>query len=439
MTRYCAFRLLPVAVAAFLLSPLSHTSWPYDPPAEQAMPTANATALPAEVLRDRAGLLARLGIDRWHAAGHRGAGVTVAVLDTGFRGYRSYLGTALPSSVRTQSFRLDGELEARDSQHGILCGEVIHTLAPDAELLFVTWEPDRPDTFVQAVAWAKDQGARIVSCSVIMPSWSDGEGGGPVHADLMRVAGDGQSASDLLCSACAGNIAQRHWYGGFRPDSLGYHQWQAGERDNGLTPWGEEERVSVELCWPAGSSYSVSVHEASTGTEIGRAPLRAQSGGHCAVVRFAPAPGKRYTVRVRHTGGPEAPFHLAALGAWLDRYTQRSSIPFPGDGPEFLAVGALEPTGRRAIYSSCGPNSSVPKPDFVAPVPVLTACRGKPFAGTSAAAPQAAALAAVCLSRHPDWSPDRVRAYLRKSATDISPPGHDWETGYGILRLPIDP
>src|SRR5690349_726699 len=125
MTRPSAFRLLPVAVAAFLLSPLSHTSWPYDPPAEQAMPAANVAATPADVLRDRAGLRARLGLDRWHAAGHRGAGVTVAVLDTGFRGYRSYLGTALPSSVRTQSFRLDGDLEARDSQHGILCGEVI--------------------------------------------------------------------------------------------------------------------------------------------------------------------------------------------------------------------------------------------------------------------------------------------------------------------------
>jgi hypothetical protein len=404
------------------------------------MPAAPATsAPPAEVLRDRAGLLARLGLDRWHSAGHRGAGITVAVLDTGFRGYRSYLGTALPASVRTQSFRLDGDLEARDSQHGILCGEVIHALAPDAELLFATWEPDRPDTFVQAVAWAKEQGARVLSCSVIMPSWSDGEGGGPVHADLTRIAGDGHSASDLLCCACAGNIAQRHWYGAFRPDALGYHQWQQGERDNGLTPWGDEERVSVELCWPAGSSYTVHVHDASTGAEIGRAPLHPQPDGHCAVVRFAPVRGARYTVRVRHSGGPAAPFHLSVLGGWLDRYLQRSSIPFPADGPEFLAVGALEPTGRRAIYSSCGPNSSLPKPDFVAPVPVLTACRGKPFAGTSAAAPQAAALAAVCLSSHPEWTPEKVRGFLRHAATDIAPPGHDWETGYGLLRLPSEP
>src|SRR5262245_15461904 len=28
--------------------------------------------------------LARLGVDRWHAAGHRGRGVKVAILDSGF-------------------------------------------------------------------------------------------------------------------------------------------------------------------------------------------------------------------------------------------------------------------------------------------------------------------------------------------------------------------
>src|SRR5206468_2581877 len=159
-------------------------------------------------------------------------------------------------------------------------------------------------------------------------------------------------------------------------------------------PWGEDERVSVELCWPAGSSYTVHVHEAASGLEIGRAPLNPRADGHCAVVRFVPARGARYSVRVRHAGGPAAPFHLAVLGGWLDRYDRRGSIPFPADGPEFLAIGAVEQTGRRAVYSSCGPNSAAPKPDFVALVPVLTACRGKPFAGTSAAAPQAAALAA---------------------------------------------
>src|SRR4051812_36321148 len=84
MTRPRAVRLLPVALAALLLAPLHQSSRPHDPPAEQAAPvSSHGPALPAEVVRDRAGLLARLGLERWHAAGYRGGGVTVAVLDTG--------------------------------------------------------------------------------------------------------------------------------------------------------------------------------------------------------------------------------------------------------------------------------------------------------------------------------------------------------------------
>jgi subtilisin family serine protease len=88
------------------------------------------------------------------------------------------------------------------------------------------------------------------------------------------------------------------------------------------------------------------------------------------------------------------------------------------------------------VYSSCGPNSRRPKPDFVATVPFASTWRSKPFTGTSAAAPQAAALAALVLSRHPDWTPAQVREALRRAAVDLAPPGHDDETGYGQLRLP---
>jgi subtilisin family serine protease len=426
-----ALRLLPAAVLALALLPGPTR------PAGQSAPW-DVPASGGDAARDRARLFARLGVDRWHEASHRGRGVKVAVIDSGFRGYRSFLGTALPPHVLPRSFRLDGALESRDSQHGILCGEVIHALAPEAELLFTSWEPDRPDTFVAAVAWARQQGARVLSCSVIMPCWSDGEGGGPVHAALARAMGRGDQPSDLLGLACAGNIAQRHWAGPFRGDTFGYHEWRPGYRDNALMPWGDEERVSVEVCWPAGARYTLYVLDAATGAEIGQAPPQPQPGGHCAVVRFQPKRDGQYIVRVQLTGGTPGQFHVAVLGGWLGRFTERGSIPFPADGPEFVAVGAWEETGQRAAYSSCGPNSGLPKPDFVAPVPFPSAWRSKPFAGTSAAAPQAAGLAALILGRHPDWTPARVREALRRSAVDLDPPGHDYETGYGLLRLPAE-
>src|SRR5207253_1788777 len=75
---------------------------------------------------DRLPYLARLGVDQWQAAGYRGQGVKVAILDSGFRGYRAFLGKGLPTRVTVRSFRNDANLEAKDSQHGILCGEVVH-------------------------------------------------------------------------------------------------------------------------------------------------------------------------------------------------------------------------------------------------------------------------------------------------------------------------
>jgi subtilisin family serine protease len=389
----------------------------------------------AAVSPDRAGWLARLGADRWHAAGWRGQGVKVAVLDSGFRGWQSWRGSALPRNVSARSFRFDNQLEARDSSHGVLCAEVVHALAPEAEILLANWEPDRPESFVQAIQWARQNGARVLTCSVIMPAWSDGEGGGAVHAAIAAAVGPGTNAGDLLCCACAGNIAQRHWSGRFRASAGGWHEWQSGQIDNLVTPWNGDDRVSVELCWPAGPGFRAMLVDATTGRELARSSSDHAGSAHSAVVRFSPPKDSHPAIRVQPLGPGAGTFHVAVLGGWLATYSENGSIPFPGDGPEFLTIGAWEADGRRAGYSSCGPNSSRPKPDFVAQVPVPSSVRDRPFSGTSAAAPQAAGLAALYLSRYPQNTVQQVREALRTAARDVAAPGHDVETGFGVLRL----
>ncbi len=421
---------------------------PRDAVAEQATPESVAPLFEAPAVQ-RSRHLAQLGVERWHKDFGRGQGVTIAVLDSGFRGYHNFLGKGLPAQLQVKSFRKDGNLEARDSQHGILCAEVLHALAPEARLLLATWENDDPQAFLEAARWAKGQGARILSCSLIMPSWSDGEGGGPIHLALNQILGSGAKPGDLLCFASAGNIAQRHWHGPFRPDDSGRHQWAPGHTSNRLKPW-DADRVAVELYGPLTGTYELQVYTSQTGKSVGQATLQKKvtgdSGWGSAVVRFDPDPGHSYQVCIR--GGPTPPFqrggsggngekfHLAVLGGTLERHTSRGSIPFPGDGARVDAVGAVDEDGQRLFYSSCGPNSKEPKPDLVARVPFASLCRARPFAGTSAAAPQAAGLAALVWSRHPDWTADQVRAYLRRHAHDLGPPGHDWETGFGLIRLP---
>jgi subtilisin family serine protease len=379
--------------------------------------------------------LAGLGVDRWHREGFTGRGMKIAVLDSGFRGYRAQLGAALPKQLTTRCFRFDGNMEAKNSQHGILCSEVIHALAPDAELLLATWESDNPDQFLQAVRWARQQGAKIISCSVIMPCWSDGEGGGSIHEALSEVVGHGNRQGDLLCFASAGNTARRHWCGAFHDGGDGFHEFKPGQKDNVLTPW-NSDRVSVEMYWRPGSRYQLLVQDATTGAQVGKSKGTCTSTRCCAVVRFDPVAGHQYRVRVELAQGPAKPFHLVALGGDLQCSTAGGSVAFPADGPEVIAVGAVDAAGKRAAYSSCGPNSASPKPDLVAPVPFPSVMRGRPFTGTSAAAPQAAALAALCWSRHPEWTAEQVRGALQRWARDLGPPGHDWETGFGMVALP---
>jgi hypothetical protein len=403
--------------------------------AATATPDCDLAALGTVSAEQQAAHLTALGVDRWHAAGHRGKGVTIAVLDSGFRGYRAHLGRALPARVVARSFRADGDLEARNSQHGIWCAAVLHTLAPDAELLLANWEDDQPETFLAAARWARQQGAHIISCSVIMPSWSDGEGGGPVHEKLAHTLGSGHEPGDVLCFASAGNIAQRHWSGLFRDGGDGFHEWRPGHKDDLLTPWGDD-RVAVELCWRPGPNYDLLVWDETTGSVAGESLSRRGARRCCAVVHLHPAAGHRYHVRVRLAHGKAGSFHLAVLGGGLACATPRGSIACPADGSEVIAVGAVDHHGRRACYSSCGPNSRDPKPDLVAPVPFPGVWRNRPFTGTSAAAPQAAALAALWWSRYPRWTAEQVRTALRTTARDLGPPGHDWETGYGLVTLP---
>jgi subtilisin family serine protease len=403
--------------------------------------TPDASALPPGLDGQprRSEVLERLGVKAWHASGWRGRGLTIAVLDSGFNGYRAHLGSALPRDVKIRSFRFDGNLEAKDSQHGILCAEVIHALAPEAQLLLANWEPEHPEQFLHAVRWASEEGARIISCSVIMPTWSDCEGHGRVHEELAEILGASEHGRNVLFFASAGNTAQRHWSGAFEDGGAGYHIWKrtggVAHTDNAIAPWGSE-RVSVELCCPSSAGYEVLVSDATRGQIVGRMrSVEARGCGH-AVVGFIPEPGHDYRVRVHGLRNVSGRFHLVVLGGGLRYASSPGSIPFPGDGPEVFAVGAVDPAGRRLSYSSCGLKRGTTKPNFVASVPFPSGWRVRPFAGTSAAAPQGAALAALFWSRHPDWNAQRVGNALKDAARPCAPECAAWETGHGTIRLP---
>lgn len=410
------------------------------PPRDQAKQSSSSergepsgSQVDSQSVREK--ILADLGIPGWHAAGIDGKGIRVAVLDLGFRGYREFLGKTLPGEVLVKSCRPDGNLEAKDSQHGIFCAEIIHALAPGVKLLFANWDPDNHDTLLAAVRWACEQHAEILTCSLIMPTWSDGEGGGSIHEKLTALLANDNSKGALFI-ACTGNMAQRHWAGEFQEGPGHIHLWHSGQPNNRITPWGSEP-VSVELYAQPGTAYDLRILDATTYREIKLVRTLEANGLVTGVARLESEKDHQFFVQVAHTGGKPGRFHLAVLAANLEITTAESSIPFPGDGAEVITIGAVDDAGKRQAFSACGPSSRALKPDLVAQVPFPLVSRSQPFGGTSAAAPQAAGLAALLWSRHRHWQAEDVRSELRRAAADLGPSGHDFETGYGRIQLPL--
>jgi hypothetical protein len=257
-------------------------------------------------------------------------------------------------------------------------------------------------------------------------------GQGSIHRALTQILGP-----DVLFCASAGNTAKRHWCGKFRDRGDGYHAWDEGHIDNALSRLGSD-RVSVELCWKPGPDYDLKVVDRATGEEIAASPARQDCVRGAAVARFFPSADRRYAVEVHRARGTPGRFHLVALssGSELEFCNRRGSVCFPADGPEVMAVGAVDGTGQRMPYSSCGRDEGDLKPDLVARVPFPSRSREMPFGGTSAAAPQASALGALLLSRNPSLTAPQVRQQFRSFAVRTEPSAPSCETGFGLIRLP---
>src|SRR5262249_30987171 len=157
-----------------------------------------------------------------------------------------------------------------------------------------------------------------ISCSVVTPNWSDGEGGGVIHQALAQILGSANQPGAMLCFASAGNTIDRHWSGPFHDAGDGFHEWKTRQRDNRLTPWGSDQ-VSVELYSKPGADYDLYVYDGDTGKEAGHTHTSSHEGDRSsAVVRFLPQGGHSYQVRVRGGHGSVETFHLTSMNSSID-------------------------------------------------------------------------------------------------------------------------
>lgn len=115
-------------------------------------------------------------VDRdWAFGGSAGAGLRVAIIDSGVEGTHPAIGGRLRESVRVD---LGGDeptvVEDPDALdvvgHGTACAGIIHDLAPDAELISIrVLGPDNRGkgvAFARALEWAIEQGVSVVNLSL---------------------------------------------------------------------------------------------------------------------------------------------------------------------------------------------------------------------------------------------------------------------------------
>lgn len=384
----------------------------------------------------------------WHAKGFTGKGVKVAVIDGGFYGLAERQAAGdLPANVETQDLCGGGLTTAED--HGTAVAEIVHEMAPDAQLYLVCIETDVD--FAAAVAYAKSQGVHVINHSAGWEGPFRNDGSGPYGA----IVADAR-ASGILWVNSAGNEGETHWMGTYNPRGSA-HMWSPNGDVGNTFIWPDGSEICGFLKWdewPAGISdfdlglflsganVLLASSEEEQGEGGGEPPFEAlcvgQSSGEDLVVFWAV---RGYSVR----SSPR--IDLVSWSPPLEYSVPSGSIAAPASSPAAFAVGALCWESRQLEpYSSQGPTvDGRVKPDIVGHDSVSSATYGafegcpSGFAGTSASSPEVAGAAALVKQAYPKYGPDQVRELLMRSARDLGAPGLDSVYGAGELQLPKPP
>ncbi len=145
----------------------------------------------------------------WHEKGFTGKGVKVAVIDGGFQGLAERQAEGeLPANVVSQDFC--GGHFATATDHGTAVAEIVHEMAPDAQLYLVC--VDTEVDLAAAEAYAKSQGVHVINHSAGWQGPFRNDGSGPIGAIVADARANG-----ILWVNSAGNEAQTHWSGTYSP------------------------------------------------------------------------------------------------------------------------------------------------------------------------------------------------------------------------------
>ena len=418
------------------------------------------------------GGVAAHGVPAWHAAGFKGRGVKIGVIDLSFKGFAGLMGSELPATVNARCYSSVGKFTAnlsdcisksspeKSRKHGTAVTEALFDIAPQADYYIA--DTSSYSDLLNTVRWMASQGVDVINVPV---GWGfNGPGDGTTHysnAPLKSV--DAAVNGGIIWINAAGNSARASWYGSFEDsDSDGLHQFNAsGNECNGVTidldplegftaqlrwadSWGGASKdLDLYLIPESGSTVSLSDAVAtSENNQVGAGndvPYEWISRRHGQI-----ADGE-YCLAVKQARGAAPSWvQLLVWGAsgGLQHYVSANSITNPAESRNsgMLAAGAAGISDTNTIegFSSRGPTTdNRTKPDIVGADGGTSSTRGTWY-GTSQASSHVAGLAALVKQRFPGYTPQQIATYLKNNAQGRgNVPNNTW--GYGFAKLPALP
>ena len=410
------------------------------------------------------------GATAWHSAGLKGQAVKIGIIDGGFEGFSSLMGTELPASVKVRCYTDIGVFTSRladcenDDEHGTAVTEAAFDIAPEASYYIAN--PLSFGDLSNTVDWMNDQDVVIINHSRGWIWDGPGDGTSPYDGSIPHYVDDGPPYSNSPLRAvdkavsggvtwvnAVGNAAQTTWFGDFTDaDNDDLHEFSGADVCNAVQLRAGERHI-FQLRWDdswGGASKDLElqlfqVNTFSSPTLVGSSTAY-QSGGDAHVpseaILYTPTLSGTYCLAVQKFSGATPDWIQLQVfdGPELEHHTLSHSIGSPAESanPGLLAVGAAPASDINTIepFSSQGPTpDGRTKPDIVGVDMANSETLGR-WPGTSQASPHVAGLAALVKQNNPNYTPQQVANYLKTNAEPrgAASPNNIW--GHGFARLP---